>query len=475
MNVLFIYSEQDPYTPEKPLEWQERVQFGISYISSFLKERGHNTRLLVLTKKTRHLVAPAIREFDPGLICFTAVYSEYAFLVHIAAEIKRRFPGIFLLAGGPHVSLSPEECINDAFDALCIGEGEYPSWELVEQLERGAKTSGIQNLWIKMDGEIERNPTRPFIQDLDSLPFPDRVMWEPWIAHPSWRPSVLLGRGCPFQCTYCCNHALRKLAPGRYVRLRSPVNIVQEIEEIRERYPDVGEIYLEVETFGARKEWALELCNHLEQLNGRLKNPIVFGANLRVTPGCDHEELFAACKRSNFRFINIGLESGSERVRREVLRRHYSNDDIINTVRLAKKYGLQVGIYNLIGIPGESNRDFKETIRVNRICQPDWFLLSVVFPYPGTDLFRTSQEQGLLEQLPDTDLERRRPALKLPDFSPRQIRRHYTWFSLEVYRGYKPLGAILMVIIRSWIFSRRRVLEAYRGINRFFQKFKSRR
>ncbi|MCJ7653279.1 MAG: hypothetical protein MUO75_06225, partial [Actinobacteria bacterium] len=122
----------------------------------------------------------------------------------------------------PHASLNPDDCLKSSFDAVCIGEGEYPTLELVEHLERGLSPTGIPNLYLKRGENIERNPTRPFLRDLEGLPFPDRDMWVPWVANPLSRPSVLVGRGCPFQCTYCCNHALGRLAEGRYVRLRSP-------------------------------------------------------------------------------------------------------------------------------------------------------------------------------------------------------------------------------------------------------------
>ncbi len=153
-----------------------------------------------------------------------------------------------------------------------------------------------------------------------------------------------------------------------------------------------------------------------------------------------------------------------------MLKRNYSNEDVLRAVLEAKRCGLQVGMYNLIGIPGETRKDFKETVRMNRLCQPDWYLLSVYFPYPGTDLYRTCEEQGLLKEVPDTDLERRRPALKLPGFPKRAIRRNLTWFAFNVYRGHKPLMAILMVVLRSWIFSHRRALDLYRKLARRFAK-----
>ncbi|WP_458011141.1 B12-binding domain-containing radical SAM protein [Candidatus Solincola sp.] len=466
MNVLFVHSEEDAYSPEKPLEIQERVQFGISYISSFLRAHGHRTSLVVLCRETPHLLEEYIQSFHPDLACFTAVYTEYLFLSRVAARIKRKYPDVFLLLGGPHASLNPDRCLEEAsFDAVCVGEGEFPTLELVEQLEKGRFPSGIPNLYIRRpDGSIERNAPRPFLEDLDSLPFPDREMWTPWVANPSSRPSVLVGRGCPFSCTYCCNHALRKAAPGRYVRVRSPGNIVQELESMKQKDPSFAEVYLEVETLGAKREWALELCAELRKLNARLEVPIAFGANLRVTPNADYEELFAAFAESNFRFVNIGLESGSEKIRRQVLKRMYSNQDIIRAVETARKYGLQVGIYNLIGLPGETPREFRETVRVNRVCQPDWFLLSVFFPYPGTELYERCREQGLLERDPDPTLERRKPALDLPGFSRWQVGWRRTWFPFMVYRGHRPLSECLWLVAMAEIYSHRPLIRLHRAI-----------
>lgn len=111
-----------------------------------------------------------------------------------------------------------------------------------------------------------------------------------------------------------------------------------------------------------------------------------------------HRTELAVFRKANFRFVNIGVESGSERVRREILRRNYSNNDVINFVKLARKHDLQVAFFNLIGIPGETLADFKETIEINRKCKPEWVLPSIFFPYPGSDLYFSCKKQGLLEK-----------------------------------------------------------------------------
>lgn len=443
MKILFVYSLDQGLLPNGLLASQELIQFGISHISSCLKREGHSTELVIsswlLGRKNDKLLKKAIDAFKPQAICFSAIATQYSFIAGLARDIKNAYPGIYLLIGGVHPTLNPDEVISGSFDAVCVGEGEDPVVKLIAQLEDGRMPSGIPNLWIRHGGEVEKNPTQKFLQDLDSLPFADRKMWQGWMSEKEpGMCSVLLSRGCPFDCTYCSNHAIRKIAEGTYVRYRSPENIAEEIRGIVKEFPTIREIYLETETLLSNRKWCMALSSQLENLNAGLRQPLSFGANIRVLPGLELENIFAALKRCNFRFVNIGLESGSERVRRDILRRHYSNDDVVGTVNLARKYGLQVAIFNLIGVPGETMDDFKETVRINRICKPDWHLTSIFYPYPGTDLYLLCKDQELMGGATDAKNERRKAVLNLPGFSKKQIEEGLRYFNHYVYRGFDP-------------------------------------
>lgn len=444
MNILFIYSLQEIESINRPLRSPEDIQLGISYISSLLKKSGHETKLVVLSrvsgsKNNKEILDKQINNFRPGLICFTAVFSEYGFIADIAKYLKSRYKNIFLLIGGVHASLNPEQVLKDDFDALCIGEGEHPTLELANHLESKIPPINILNLWIKHGQTVNKNPTRPFLEDLDSLPFPDREMWKDWIdEQPDARHTVLLGRGCPYECTYCCNHALKKIASGQYVRLRSPDKIINELRENISRYPEQKKFYFEIETFYTNKAWAFDLCSKLEELNKTLSCPLSFGVNLRIMPNVDYENLFIAFKKSNFEFVNIGLESGSEKIRRDILKRYYSNSDIINAVKLARQHGLKVAFFNLIGVPGETIADFQETLKLNRICQPDWNMTSIFFPYPGTDLYSFCKDNFLLDGFLDTASERNKAVLNLPGFPKKKVQKSYEWFYYDIYKSYKP-------------------------------------
>lgn len=450
MNILFIHTISDaPLRPARPLNSWSKIQMGISYISSMLKKGGHKTELLVLKRQgfkrdTKNILKKTLFH----IICFTAVFSDYSFVAEVALflemEEKHRKP--YMVIGGPHASLLPQEVINGPFDAVCVGEGEYAMVELASAVQERKQPRGIPNLWIKDGHSVEKNPPREFIQNLDELPFPDREMWRPWVRNDS-KHTILLGRGCHYNCTYCCNHIYKKLAKGRYVRLRSQLNILKEIRYISENFPDVTEIFFEVETIMANEKWTLELCQMLEEFNAFREKPISFGANVRVLPKRNLEPSFEAFHRAGLKYINIGIESGSERLRNEVLKRFYSNEDVIRACDEAHKSGLRINAFNMVGIPGETPGDFKKTIEINRRCLPEGNNLSIFFPYPGTELHKKCMERGLNLKFKNHDyFERKRPILGLPEFPDKLIKHYFRWFDWYAFKGKRPLPKILLQV-----------------------------
>jgi len=453
MKVLFIYSVYGINSTQQPLSSWSPLQFGISYISAVLKKYGHTVKLLVLGSANswsanNQLIMSYVDDCNPRLICFTSVYSEYTFIEKIAGFIKSQWPDKYLIIGGVHSTLNPSDVIQGPFDALCIGEGEYPLLELCSQLEEKIIPHGIANLWIKSGhGAIEKNMPRDFIQDLNSLPFPDREMWRPLIKDIDSGFTVMLGRGCPHNCTYCCNHALKKVAAGKYVRFRSPENIIEEVTWLYKTFPKIKSIYFEVESIALNKAWLFELCRQLDIFNSTINNGISYGCNYRISPQSIDEEIFIALHRANFNQINIGLESGSERVRKEVLKRHYSNKDFLNVVFLARKHGLKVYTYNMIGLPEETIEDHLETVSLNRQCQPDFHYTSIFVPYPGTELFNKCIKAGLIKGPIDLRMERSKAIIEFPKFPKAQIQKAFTLFDYRVFKGYKPLWKIIFRII----------------------------
>lgn len=460
MKILFIYSFESPFLVNRPLLSPKYIQFGISYLSSFLKQSNHDVKLLVLSRsfgnRNYDILRKKIEDFKPGIIGFYSTASHYDFISNISKFIKLKYPEIFLISGGPHTTLNPDEVIKDNFDAICIGEGENPMLELTNMLEKNKFPSNIKNLWIKKGDIIEKNEMAPFYENLDLLPFPDREIWDEYIYYTPFfseeNISVLLGKGCPYSCTYCCNHALRKITTGKYVRFKSPKTIVEEIKLVHAKYPLENSLYLEVESFNVNNEWAIEVCNEIEKYNRSLNKPLSFGVNIRILADTKFDALFEACKRANILDLNIGLESGSERLRRDILKRNYSNYDFENIINSVKKYGLRYKFFAMIGIPEETSEDFKETVRICRIFQPKYVYLSIFYPYPGTELYELCKKMNLLEEKIVIGREERTQAtLNLPGFSKKQIQKSFLWFNYNVYKGYRPKINLIKEVIINYL------------------------
>ena len=219
MKVLFIYPDITLYS--------RRYQQGVGYLSAVLKKAGHHTLLLHLEKEvSQKWLLAQVEQFSPDLIAISTTTNQFPYARKYAGWIKAAHHAAPIIYGGIHPTLQPEEVISDpATDVVCIGEGEYPLLELVGRLESGKDILDVPGLWVKRDGQIYRNPRPPLLQDLDQLPLPDREVFDFPLILRRWSgvADVISGRGCPYNCAYCCSPSLRKLFAGlgKFVRRHS--------------------------------------------------------------------------------------------------------------------------------------------------------------------------------------------------------------------------------------------------------------
>jgi anaerobic magnesium-protoporphyrin IX monomethyl ester cyclase len=467
MKTLFIYTVSNALPPPaKPIaEWIE-VSFSVSYLVSALEAAGHEVELLVLRHGSfKKELREALETSEPGMVCYTSVATEYPFNARVARAVREMRPDAYQVIGGTHSTLRPADCVADCFNAVCIGEGEAAIVDLADALQRGERPSGIASFWFNNDGEVEKNGSRPFDQNLDALPHPNREIWRPWIEHIE-KHTMLIARGCPFTCTYCSNHALMKAQEGKFVRFRSPEDCIAELEGIVRDFPDATYCYFEVETISAGRDWAFKFSELLEEFNAKRETPFEFAINLMVHHDTSFADMFAALKKANFTYLRIGLESGSYRVRKSILRRNHTNEDLISTFREAHEAGLQTYAYNLVGLPGETPEDFMETVRLNQECNATRSYISIFHPYPGTDLERQCEERGIKIPPYEDIAERYRARLSLPEFPNRQVEACFRKFPALVRGKKDPLfnrvDAYVWSTIRGYPAIARR-LERLRG------------
>ncbi|MFC1870562.1 B12-binding domain-containing radical SAM protein, partial [Chloroflexota bacterium] len=384
MKVHFIYADVSTY-------YYPGVHHGLASIAGVLKSHGHLLSLHHVKKEpSKKEILDIIRRESPDLIAFSAVTNQIGYVDTWSKWIKQEF-SIPTICGGIHATLYPEEVI--AFvgiDMVCRGEGEYPLLELADNPAR----TDIANLWLKRNGEIIKNPLRPLISSLDDLPYPDYALFdcETILADRNGDFAILASRGCPFSCTYCCNHALRKIQEdkGKYFRLRSVDNVLRELELLTDKYP-IRHLSFADDIFGVSRDWALEFCEKYPK-----KFALEFECNARAD-GID-EELLASLKRANCTQINMGVEAGNEWLRTEVLGRKVPNEQMIKAFDSAHKFGLKTMSYNMIGLPYETPEMIKETINLNKRLAPDRIAIFFFYPYPGTELYEVCRREGFLSE-----------------------------------------------------------------------------
>jgi len=425
LRILFIY----------PDIGQERYGFqqGIAYISSLLKANDHQTSLLYVSKDiSKSKLINEIRRFRPDLVGLTSTTHHYPYVEKYAKYIKEEFETP-IICGGVHATLCPDEVLScRSIDMVCVGEGEYPMLELANQLEREKSIDNIQNLWIKKHSNIIKNPVRPLISNLDELPFPDRELFHYEELLKKWRHEAefIAGRGCPYNCTYCCNHALQKMyiGKGKYVRIRSVENVLAEIANVTEKY-DVKKIFFHDDTFTLFHPWIREFCEKYPK-----EFDLPFGCNVRVETV--NKEILYDLRKAGCEVIHIGLESGNEWLRQTVLKRHMTNQQIIEVFKTAHEIGLRTLSFNMIGIPFETPKMVKETIELNKVVQPAIVQFSVFYPYPSTELWEVCKKNNLLTLDHVNSYFENKSTLNLPTISREQVtqfHRMFLDFALERY------------------------------------------
>jgi len=364
--------------------WFEHL--GLLYLASFVRSRGHRPELRVL-RQPRALQA-AVAQIQPQVVAFSATTGMHRRVLELARSLRPFFPGLILL-GGPHPTYFPEVIQDPGLDVICRGEGEKPLADLLDCLDRGEDFTRVRGLWVKREGEVVENPPADLIEDLDSIPFPDRGLLEaadPFLGRSAMRRLVTM-RGCPYRCAYCYNGTLQDLlhGHGRYLRQRSVDNVLAELRTL----PGPKTINLVDDTFGVKREWALDFLDRYRREFGW---PLIVNARVELLD----EELIRALQAANCHCVQIGLESGDARIREQVLGRKVSEDKILAAGEALHRHGLKFLTYNMIGLPEETLDQAMATLALNGRLAADFPRVSIFQPYPRTALGDQARNSGLV-------------------------------------------------------------------------------
>lgn len=408
---------------------------GIGYLSAFLKKNGHQTSLINIYKKIdREAFIAKLKEENPDIIGFSSVTPQIRNVITMAKWIKDEGIKSFILCGGIHATLDPQSVINiEGIDAACCGEGEYPLLELCAAIQSGRDYSEIDNLWVKKDGVIKRNQNRPLIEDLDILPFPDREIFDrnDFSEERQSQLQLVASRGCPYNCSYCSNHAIKSVYPNKnkYVRFRSADNVIKEELELKAKYPQIKHYAFEDDILYLNKEWYREFSEKHRKYVG-----LQFHSNIH--PALINKDSLYYLKYAGCTKIQIGLESGNENIRKNILNRFMSNAEFVKSVNLAREMGFQIFTFNLIGIPDEKPSDILDTIKLNAMIEQDSTQVSILYPFPKTDIYNYAKSRNYISKDRVVDSIIDDTKLEFPSLNRVQIlvyRRYFVFF-VRLYR-----------------------------------------
>jgi len=386
---------------------------GAASIASYVREQGHEAAQFKVHPNCpfKEIIA-AIENESPDLLGFSLTTRQYARATSIAAELQRTLD-LPIVAGGLHPTFAPLSVLGSgAFDFVCLGEGEEAVCSLLTYLGRGKdrQTAKIANIWVKGS---QRPGMRPPLA-CERIPFVARDLLNE--TYGVFHISTM--RGCPFSCTYCAGGAISHLyGSGTYLRRRSVGNVLEELHQIERQSPISYVIFLD-DTFTVNRDWLEAFCQSYGRDFGR-------GFSVNARPDTVSPELINLLAKAGCRHIVYGIESGSRRVRENILNRPGQNRQFIEVFRWTKEAGILATANYMIGIPGETPDDIEQTLALNEALDPDDFGHFVFHPYPGTPLFELCRQKGYLpENQEELPADNRQSILVMPSLTQDDIR-HY--------------------------------------------------
>ena len=360
---------------------------GVEYLAACLRRAGHTPHICDLDLAD---AATTVRAHGIKLAAYSVVTGAHQRLAEFNRRLKRLAP-LTSIFGGPHPTFRGPRCWSRsrAWTSYCVGEGERALVELCDRLEQGRSLEGIPNLRQKRGGAILAGPVEPGMRSLDELPFPDRALLYDKFPHLARTPlkTVLAGRGCTFQCSYCFHRDfMAKHGLKNQVRLRRVELLVEELAGLKSRYPVQFFRFVDA-SLGFSKPWLRQFAPAYAQGVG-----VPFSCALNPLQADD--EVLGLLKQAGCHSVNWSVETGDEGLRRTVLNRPVPDAKIYEMGRLLKKHDLVSWVQNMVGLPGGSlAADFK-TLDLNIALKPAFATVSFLTPYPGTPIPRPGPGDG---------------------------------------------------------------------------------
>lgn len=388
----------------------------LMYLAGTLEEESFSVKIFDddLYQEGSEKITDIVSKIDPLVVGVTATTATIKESLEYIRNIKETLPNLLTVIGGPHSTFLPVETLNDEpnLDVVTIGEADRTLIEIAdkysvdENIEKFSNIRGIayrdsfdKNPNISKDylkdanhskrksygGKVRITQLRPLIEDLDSLPFPARHL----IPFKSYKLSdqaggMITSRGCPYSCNYCSS----SLIMGKKFRTRSPENVVDELEELVDKYGLTDVAFLD-DIFMLNKKRAVLIADEIRARN----IDVGFVASSRVNTV--DKSLLESLKNVGMKTLYCGVESGSQRVL-DLMKKGITLQQARDAFKTAKDVGVDIIGSFILGYPGETAKEMDETINFSIELDPDYSQYSILTPFPGTPIHSQLDHGNLL-------------------------------------------------------------------------------
>ena len=368
----------------------------------------------------------------------------------VAECAKEVNTAILTVVGGPHVTVVPKAFLTEAksVDVAVIGEGEYTMLEIAQTYKTQKSLADVKGIAYRENGEVKLNPVRPFLKDLDELPYPayhlvdmERYLNPGKIEYRSFKPralAMITSRGCPHQCCFCSVH----LHMGRGFRAHSSGYVVDHLQFVIDKYR-VKNVFFEDDnlTFDLKRMEAI--CDQItdRKLSFRWETPNGIRAD-RLT-----SVLLEKMKKSGCRSVFFGVESGDQWVSDNIIHKDLDLQKVVETAKICKRIHLNSGAFYIIGFPGETKENMRKTVEFALRLKRDYDVgmhLLIATPSFGTKLYEECMKKGYLKEgltpraLAEVRQIRGKPLIETEDFTSQDVKE----IALQALKEYKRLSMI---------------------------------
>jgi anaerobic magnesium-protoporphyrin IX monomethyl ester cyclase len=417
----------NPPTLKGVYHHQLYLPIGLAYLAAVLERSGHEVTVIdcPALEIDHEKLRTKLASFEPNVVGITSMTPTIQSTLLSARVAKEACPDARVVLGGPHATFMDREILDHeaTVDIVVRGEGEQTLLELAQHAFDSKSSHGVDGITFRNGEQILRTPNRPFIQDLDQLPYP-AYKYFPLSKYRLFGKlflPIITSRGCPFQCSFCVSSRMF----GKEYRARSPKNIVDELELLRDVYgADAFTFYDDTLTLDRKR--IFEICREIKTK----KISIPWDCQTRVDQVS--KEVLAKMREANCQQIFFGVESGCQKIL-DAVKKKTSIEQNENAIRWAKDAGLFVAISVIIGYPGETTDTLKQTLDFIRKAEPDDVYLCVATPYPGTELRRLVEDMGLKMSTDWGLYDTITPVFENPLLSAEEIRKLRTNFYDSFY------------------------------------------